>query len=1274
MLVTAEAGRGKSTLLARWCGAVERDGHVGSGDGTRGVVFVPISARYELSREGTVLAAAVTRLAELHKTAVFPSPVDGWRSALAALLSTPPPDDSHLLVIFDGLDETSGWSVGPSLLPAEPAEGVKVLASARLTATSPTAEEWLSRLGWPARTTPTIELGLLDEEGTREVLLGMGPPVAALADDADIVGRLHRVSGGDQLVLGLYAEHMWAEPSSDVDRLRRWLDEGEPGLAGFMARWWQDQERIWQGDLAGQAPAVALVLNLLACSLGSLERGELLQLARRRRALSGDELDRTLAVLDRFVVQRNRSAYAISHPRLASYRVDTLRASNELEPIERTFLEWGEDTLEALRSAQLEPREVSPYLLRHFSAHLEQAKASPSALLELTDPNWQAAWSKALDEVDGFIADVDRAWAAAASADAAAIADGLPARSAADEVWCTYVRAAASQAFDLVSGGLAGALVRYGVWSDRRAVKVCSRAEKANDRASELAELAPALGREGLELAVTEVLRLEEAYEPIRASAVAAVVDRAGEEGLLDSAHRILRDLAPGHARAAGHLALLQHVEGPERDSILEKLVADVTAPDNEEPRETLEPITRQLDRETATRVFGDSPAEFVKRRVSEEWERRALDTSAQAHAQALTLASSACWMEPDELALEVKNALEALESHPTYIDEAVTALAPFLNEGEWSRARDIVDDIPNTHNKWRALIGLLPSAPNSERETLSRRIVNALPEFTEHPFRPVKLKEALALLVQYAPADPILDVIQAVDPASWEKGDLLAVIAPHLDEPATGRALSIAEGVRRETRTDALRPVLARWASFGKTQAIEALELASSSRDADELRVLALILSDVPPGRTPFSEVEAISDPSLRYAAAASVAGTMSPLTAKAMREFLLALDPIGAGGSLTDSLTVSLFEVLARDLPADELLSAVPIIQAIAEQFVHDRKDAILTAYFARISAAAGPVRAIEVGAEMSRESYPFPLEWALAGATHELGRADDAERTRVQELTDEQKTNPVVAAALLHMLDEDARPAAWASVLEQLGPHDTQLHPQETARVLSTVPDELYEWTADVLTPSALLDGEENIFSELTTWVGQMIELVRALDAGRARRLLACSTRSDSGTTRSEMRAAVSVRLMRLGEYEEALEILRYASSEHRGAAFQEMIDVAPVEQMARLAEEALESVDHEYWRGWRAVILTALSRRVPELPRRDLLQLLCQWHSARPTLGQVFVDLTAYVPVVRALAGEAAVDVLRARLMDTTIQAQWIDESSPITRDTFTIYRE
>jgi hypothetical protein len=1152
LLVTAEAGRGKSTLLARWCGALEQRRLIGAEDDAPDVVFVPISARYELSREDIVLAAAVTRLAELHKTAVFPSPVDGWRSALATLLSTPPPESSRLLVIFDGLDETSGWSVGPSLLPAEPAEGVKVLASARLTATSPTAEEWLARLGWPARTTPTIELGLLDDVGTQEVLLGMGPPLAALADDADIVRRLHRVAGGDPLVLGLYAEHMWAEPSSDVDHLRRWLEEAEPGLAGFMARWWRDQERIWQGDLAGQAPAVALVLNLLAFSLGSLECSELLELTRRRQTLDGDELDRTLATLDRFVVQRSPGAYAISHPRLASYRVDRLRASDELEPIEHAFLGWGADTLQALRSARVKPRKVAPYLLRHYGAHLEQANASPSAFIELTSPEWQAAWSKTLDEVDGFIADVDRAWAAAASADATAIAGGLPAGSAADEVWCTYVRAAASEAFDLVSGGLAGALVRYGVWSDWRAVKACSRAEKPDNRASELAELAPSLSREGLEMAVTEVLRLEDVYEPIRASVVAAVVDRAGEEGLLDAAYRILRNLAPGYVRAAGHLALLKHIEEPERDSLLQELAADVSAPDNEESRATLEPITRELDRETATRVFGDSPAALVKRRVFEEWDPGGLNSSAQALAQTLALATSARWMQPDELAVEIKSALDALESHPTYVDEAITALAPFLDEEHWSRARDMIEELPVTDAKsrlselpsvtadakWVALIGLLPSAPAEECGKLVAGILDELPLFTEHASRPDRLVKALVLLAQHAPADPILDAIEGVDSESWDKDNLLGAIAPHLDEPATSRALSIAEGIRRETRADALRPVLARLASFGKTQAIEALELASSSRDTDELRTMAVVLSPAPTGGARHPELEEISDPSLRYAATASVAGS-SPLTAAEMGELLLAFDPIDAG----DLLTVSLFEVLMRELADDELLCArtLRIVKTVAENFVHPRKEAILTAQFARIAAAAGPARAIEIGAEMSRDSFPSPFKWALAGASQQLGRADDAERTRIHALTDEHKTNPVVAAAMLHLLDTDARPAAWAPVLRRLGPQHTQHSPQETARILLTVPEELYERTAEALTPSVLLDGEENIFTQLTTWVGQMLELVRALDAGRLRRLLASSERSDSGTLKSEMRAAVSVRLVRLGEPEDALVVL-------------------------------------------------------------------------------------------------------------------------------------
>jgi hypothetical protein len=119
---------------------------------------------------------------------------------------------------------------------------------------------------------------------------------------------------------------------------------------------------------------------------------------------------------------------------------------------------------------------------------------------------------------------------------------------------------------------------------------------------------------------------------------------------------------------------------------------------------------------------------------------------------------------------------------------------------------------------------------------------------------------------------------------------------------------------------------------------------------------------------------------------------------------------------------------------------------------------------------------------------------------------------------------------------------------------------------------------------------------------------------------------------------------------------------------------MIDIAPAKQLARIVDEALERLSHQYWRGSRALVLTALTRRISEIPRPELLQLLSHWHSARPNLGQVFVDLTAYAPLVRALAGETAVDVLRSRLADTTVQAHWTNKPSPITKDTFTIYRE
>lgn len=236
MLVASLPGRGKSALLVRWCDQLRT---LGKGPDGRNVfvVFVPVSIRYELNTETAVLSSLVTRIAALHgePVAVF-GEAQEWRDRLIAYLRRDPPADATLLVVLDGLDEAAGWDAHPSLLPRDPAHNVKVVISARFTATRSSVIDWLSQFDWAASDARSLTVGRLSTDGIREVVAGMGSRLESAANSPEVIDLLAKLSEGDPLVLYLCVLDLWDHapitPASAIERLGR----VEPGLSGYMKR------------------------------------------------------------------------------------------------------------------------------------------------------------------------------------------------------------------------------------------------------------------------------------------------------------------------------------------------------------------------------------------------------------------------------------------------------------------------------------------------------------------------------------------------------------------------------------------------------------------------------------------------------------------------------------------------------------------------------------------------------------------------------------------------------------------------------------------------------------------------------------------------------------------------------------------------------------------------------------------------------------------------------------------------------------------------------
>ena len=210
-LVTGLPGRGKSALLAEWYRARRTNDPL---------VYVPISIRYELNRELPRAEGHRHAARGVHGETVAADTVEDLRDALARLVARRPPSGRAALIV-DGLDEASGWGVGPSLFPLEHDGGVKVLVSARLAGRRSGTEDWLRALGWDRAVADALTLDALTPEATADVVAraGLAPEIAA---------KVHDITDGDPLIVGLYVDHLLELP----DR-RAALAGAEPGLAGF---------------------------------------------------------------------------------------------------------------------------------------------------------------------------------------------------------------------------------------------------------------------------------------------------------------------------------------------------------------------------------------------------------------------------------------------------------------------------------------------------------------------------------------------------------------------------------------------------------------------------------------------------------------------------------------------------------------------------------------------------------------------------------------------------------------------------------------------------------------------------------------------------------------------------------------------------------------------------------------------------------------------------------------------------------------------------------
>ena len=486
LMMAAPAGRGKSALLVRWTRQLLARRDIA-------LVFVPISIRFRTNLSAVTFAALAARLAQLHGETIrdtLSTSAETWRGFVTGYLRRPLPDGETLVVVLDGLDEAADWEPEQDLFPFPPPDHVRIIVSARYRAGDTDSEDWLRRLGWGHKgLARSIDLSTLTKEGVARVLESMGFPLAQLGAKVDVVAELHRLSEGDPLLVTLYVRDLWSRkdtvPSLRPDDLRKL----KPGLKGYFDRWLDDQRTLWGKESPLKEQNVQILLNVLASSLGPLDKGDVLHLT----TLSSWDLEEALRPLNRFVIGDGKiNGYTFSHPRLGYYFKDKL-SEREQHDWEEKFLAWGRDTVQALELALLTPVKTPPYIVQYYGIHLEQTHASAETMLTLVCQGWHRAWEVQEGSFSGFLTDVERAWKAAERENGKFIAKGDMAPHIGGEIRCALVRASINSLAANVSVELLLQLFKHQKWTLQQVLVYARQIPDTGRRAEALLRLASEL-------------------------------------------------------------------------------------------------------------------------------------------------------------------------------------------------------------------------------------------------------------------------------------------------------------------------------------------------------------------------------------------------------------------------------------------------------------------------------------------------------------------------------------------------------------------------------------------------------------------------------------------------------------------------------------------------------------------------------------------------------------------------------------------------------------
>jgi len=422
MLLTAPAGRGKTLLVVQWAARL-----ITRAETPPRVILAPVSIRFNTAQPEIHLQILARALAQYYHDPIQESPGDTrqtWRGVCAKYLSQKEkPAREQLLVILDGLDESNDadpeqWRALVGDLPA----GTRVLLSARWLGDERDESGWRGRLGLNPARASHLNLPLLDQDGLRQVVESMGSPLSGFAREHAIARELLRLTGGDPLLVRLYAQDLQVQMKQaaqgeqsvdDREALVR-LKEAEPDLKGYFKGWWHDQRKQWKAqgeDVDAVEDDLRELLRVLAAAFAPLDGQAVAELIGGLKHPYQQE--RLAERAPRIISGSGSTGYTLSHPKFGIYFYEGMDGQ-ERAAVEERFITAGRKLLAALKDGSLQPATSPKYFILHSKDHLLRAiregRAQPEDLYALLCEPWLRAHEHHSGAPASFLEDAKAAW------------------------------------------------------------------------------------------------------------------------------------------------------------------------------------------------------------------------------------------------------------------------------------------------------------------------------------------------------------------------------------------------------------------------------------------------------------------------------------------------------------------------------------------------------------------------------------------------------------------------------------------------------------------------------------------------------------------------------------------------------------------------------------------------------------------------------------------------------------------------------------------------